>query len=98
MKIDYKKLSIEFDLLLKKVTKEDFEKWYIMDNLRSKKINKMEKQIKVKDLKFGHVIEMADNSMKTVQFIEINDIDVTVNYIEGGCTHALSDEIITILV
>lgn len=44
MKIDYKKLSIEFDLLLKKVTKEDFEKWYIMDNLRSKKINKMEKR------------------------------------------------------
>ena len=59
---------------------------------------KMKKKIKVNKLKHGHAIEMADNSIKTVQYIEVNDIDTTIYYIEGGCTHALSNEDILVLI
>jgi len=31
--LDYDKLSIEFDKLLKKVTKKDYEAWLIKDNM-----------------------------------------------------------------
>jgi len=40
--LNYKKLSVKFDDILNKVTKEDFEKWELMDNLRS---NQMENKI-----------------------------------------------------
>jgi divalent metal cation (Fe/Co/Zn/Cd) transporter len=59
---------------------------------------KMKKKIKVKKLKYGHVIEMVDNTIKTVQYIEVNNIHTTVYYIERGCTHALSNEDIFVLI
>jgi hypothetical protein len=43
--MDYEKLSIEFDKLLKKVTKEDFENWSIMDNLKTTKMKKKDNRV-----------------------------------------------------